>query len=273
VRHLLADAQRSGRRVAVITNEFGELGIDRALLGEGDEAYVELEGGCVCCQLGDAMVETLELLRARVRPERVIVETSGIALPYDTQLHFWREPLVSWISECLGCVVVNAEQLHAGRDLAGTFEDQVTSADLLVLNQVDRVPREALADVERRLRGIEPDAALVQVERGRVEPSLLFPELGQRPRAPSPPTEHEHEQFESSVLEIPEGCEPEALRRELTALGALRVKGFVRTRDGLRLVQGVGPRVELEPVEQAPSGASVGRVVVIRRTAPKAEAG
>ena len=53
VRHLLQDAQRRGERIAVVSNEFGELGIDQALLGEGEEAYVELEGGCVCCKLSD----------------------------------------------------------------------------------------------------------------------------------------------------------------------------------------------------------------------------
>jgi G3E family GTPase len=53
VRHLLEDAQRTGDRIAVISNEFGALGIDQALLGASDGAYVELEGGCVCCQLSD----------------------------------------------------------------------------------------------------------------------------------------------------------------------------------------------------------------------------
>ena len=61
VRHLLADAQRTGTRVAVITNEFGELGIDRALLGAGDQAYVELEGGCICCLIA-ALVTLPSLL-------------------------------------------------------------------------------------------------------------------------------------------------------------------------------------------------------------------
>ncbi len=123
VRHLLADAQRRGERVAVISNEFGELGIDRALLGEGDEAYVELDGGCVCCQLTDELVETLEGLRQRVAPHRVIVETSGVALPYDTQLNFYREPVCRWIGDDVAVVVVDAEQVDAGRELAGTFED------------------------------------------------------------------------------------------------------------------------------------------------------
>ena len=267
VRHLLADAQRTGTRVAVITNEFGELCIDRALLGEGDQAYVELEGGCVCCLLSDQLVDTLEELRARVQPDRVIVETSGVALPYDTQLHFWREPASSWVAECLAVVVVNAEQLYAARDLDGTFEDQVTSADLLVLNKLDLVPSVAFDLVEDRLRAVEPEAPLVRAEHGQLEPAILFPELGVRREAPRDPPPHVHESFESAELAIPDGAEPTELQAELAALGALRIKGFVRTRDGLRLIQGVGPRIDLEPVEVDPPGDLVGRLVVIRRGA------
>ena len=64
------------------------------------------------------------------------IETSGIALPYDTQLHLWRPPVSDWVSDDLAVVVVNAEQLEQGRDLEGTFEDQVSSADLLLLNKI-----------------------------------------------------------------------------------------------------------------------------------------
>ena len=62
VRHLLQGAQRTGVRVAVVSNEFGALGIDKALLGEGEAAYVELAGGCVCCQLSDTLLDTLQML-------------------------------------------------------------------------------------------------------------------------------------------------------------------------------------------------------------------
>ena len=141
VRHLLHDAQRTGVRVAVISNEFGALGIDKALLGEGEAAYVELEGGCVCCQLSDTLLDTLQMLWERVRPDRIIVETSGVALPFDTQLNLWREPVSAWVEDDMAVVVVNAEQLLEARDLEGTFEDQVSSADLLLLNKIDLIPR------------------------------------------------------------------------------------------------------------------------------------
>ena len=145
VRHLLHDAQRTGVRVAVISNEFGSLGIDRALLGEGEAAYVEIEGGCVCCQLSDTLLDTLQMLWERVHQDRIIIETSGVALPFDTRLDLWREPVSAWVDDDMAVVVVNAEQLMEARDLEGTFEDQVSSADLLLLNKIDLIPLEALA--------------------------------------------------------------------------------------------------------------------------------
>ena len=119
VRNLLEDAQKQGVRVAVVSNEFGDLGIDRELLGNPADSYVELDGGCVCCRLSDELVDTLQMLRERADPDRIIVETSGVALPFDVQLNFWRDPIADWIDDDVAVVVVNAEQLHAGRDLHG----------------------------------------------------------------------------------------------------------------------------------------------------------
>jgi cobalamin biosynthesis protein CobW len=270
VRRLLAHAQRSGVRAAVVSNEFGELGIDRALLARPGEAYVELEGGCVCCRLSDELVATLELLHRRVDPEWVIVETSGVAMPFDTQLNFWREPVSHWIEDDLAVVVVNAEQVARGRDLDAAFEQQVSSADLLLLNKIDLVedPR-ALAAVERRLRELEPEAPLLGCVECDVEPALLFPpDAGgarARRRRDAAPTPHAHEAYATEEVAVEPGLAPAAIVERLGALGSLRAKGFVQTSEGLRLVQGVGSRLDLTPVETPPPPGLVGRVVVIRR--------
>ena len=161
--------------MALVSNELGAIGVDRALLGQGDEAIVELEGGCVCCELSDDLVLTLENLWQKVRPDRVVVETSGVALPFDTQLNFWREPVRPWIGDDMALVVVNAEQVAEGRDLEGTFTDQVTSADLLVRNKIDLLDEAGLTLARQRLREIEPEAPIVAAVQGIVDPSLLFP--------------------------------------------------------------------------------------------------
>ncbi len=276
VRHLLAEAQASGVRVAVVSNEFGALGIDRALLAGTDTApggvpIRELEGGCVCCELTDDLVNTLEALRREVAPDQIVIETSGVALPYDVQLSLWRPPVSEWISDDLGIVVVNAEQLAEARDLGPTFEQQVSAADLLVLNQVDRVDADRLPALEAQLRALEPDAVIVRAVHGQVDRALLAPP--ETPRGARVPREdhlcgdgHVHERFVSELIDVEAGIAPDTLIARLREVGALRAKGWVETLDGPRLVQGVGRRIELAP--GAPPGPEwAHRVVVIRRIA------
>lgn len=270
VSYLLKEAQAKGARIAVVSNEFGALGIDRALLGRGGEAYVELEGGCVCCQLSDELVNTLQMLWERVCPDGIIVETSGVALPFDTQLQVWREPVCRWVDDDMAVVVVNAEQLFERRDLEGTFEDQVSSADLLLLNKVDLVPQESLESLEAILHRMAPDTPVVHSIHAQIDPSVLFPPdlrglRAQRRTAGAEPTPHRHESFLAYELAVEDGVKPDTLIERLRNLGMLRGKGFVRTSDGLRLVQGVGRRIELSEPPVSPPAALVGRVVIITR--------
>ena len=268
VQHLLANAQQLGLRVAIVSNELGELGVDRAMLGASGEAFVEIEGGCVCCELSDDLIETLEMLHKQVNPDRIVIETSGVALPFDTQLNFWRKPVSAWIGDDMAIVVVNAEQIAEGRDLEGTFRDQVSSADLLVLNKIDLVEASDLPDVEARLREIEPDAPIVRAVRGQIEPELLFPpDATAVDRSGTPPESrpHHHEEFSTRIWEVPSGTRESQIEEELAGKGNLRAKGFVETERGLRLIQLVGRRIEWTDVEFPPDSRQIGRVVLIRR--------
>jgi cobalamin biosynthesis protein CobW len=262
VRALLDDAQRTGVRAAVISNEFGELGIDQALLEPLGEGFVELEGGCICCRLSDELVVTLQQLWERMRPDRIIIETSGVALPYDVQINFWREPVSLWAEDAVAVVVVDAEQLLEERDLDATFEQQVSSADYLILNKVDLVPDDELPRLEAKLREIEPEAPMIRSVRGDVDPELLFPpdavalRARRRDAAAEPPVHH-HAHFASEVLPVPAGIDVDELQRRLHASGALRIKGFVETADGVRL--------EICETDVIPPPDLVGRVVLIRR--------
>lgn len=271
IRHVLRDAQKRGLRLAVVSNEFGELGIDQALLGsEGAGDYIELEGGCVCCKLSDELLATLQELKERVHPDRVIVETSGVALPFETLVNFWREPVSAWVGESLAVVVVNAEQVLEERDLVGTFEQQVSSADLLVLNKIDLVPGTQFGQIEAVLDTMAPGTPIVRSVNGIVDTALLFPpnageKQAHRSLSADVSLPHTHEAFESEVLKIEEVLDPDAFLQQFKQQKALRIKGVVQTSSGLRIVQGVGSRIDLMPPTGDLPSHLIGQVVIIRR--------
>jgi cobalamin biosynthesis protein CobW len=271
VKHLIADAQHQGLKLAVVSNEFGELGIDRALLQEaGGPGYVELEGGCVCCQLTNELLETLQNLWETIRPDRIVVETSGVALPFETLMTFWREPITQWVGESLAVVVANAEQLAEGRDLEGTFEQQVSSADLLVLNKIDLVHEGSLERLENILQDMAADAPMIHSIQGQIDTTVVFPptpsQATSSKRKGKPEIKpHTHEAFEAQEVSFPDNITPEELIEQLQPLQALRIKGIVNTSEGQKLVQGVGPRIDLSaPPANLPQD-MIGRLLAIRR--------
>ncbi len=271
IRNLLEDAQKSGHRMAVVSNEFGALGIDQALFGQGgDGRYVELEGGCVCCQLSDELLTTLHDLWERHKPDRMIVETSGVALPFETLVTFWREPITKWVGEALAVVVVNAEQLAEGQDVEGTTEQQISSADLLVLNKMDLVPTESVQRLELMLEDMAPGTPVIHSINSQVDPAILFPPQPagvKRSKTRREPNilPHTHEEFEAEEIAIENGIAQDKLMTQLQQLTALRIKGIVRTSEGLRLVQGVGSCIQLvSPPSNLPENL-IGRIVAIRR--------
>ena len=267
VRQLLDHAQRTGARVAFVSNELGELGVDQAMLGGGQEAFVELVGGCVCCALNDDLYDTLIMLKEKVDPDRIVIETSGVAIPHDVQITFYQPPIRDWISEEAVVVVVNAEQMLEGRDLGQTFTEQLESADLVVLHKIDLVAPEVLPELGVLIERINPGVAVVSASHGRVDPRLLLAERGPREVEPEHGEhDHHHEAFEACEIQVPPGLSAAEVERLLRAEGALRTKGFVQLDSGPHLVQGVGRRIELVPPSAPVAADRIGRVVVIRRT-------
>jgi G3E family GTPase len=258
VRRMLEDAQARGLRMGVISNEFGELGIDAALLGAGEQRMIELAGGCVCCQLSDELVDTLHAMRERVDPDRIVIETSGVALPYETQLNLYRPGVREWVGDDACVVVVDAARVDEGGE---TLEQQVGGADLVLLNKVDLRPAAA---VEAQLRAMNPGAPILPTVRCELPVEVLYPS-GPRARHGAPGAHH-HEGFVAHELAVPAGMSPGDALAWIEARRGLRTKGFVLTSEGPRVVQGVGARIELAEPEVAIDPALLGRVVVIDRT-------
>src|SRR5215469_761899 len=196
VRHLLAHAD--GRRLAVIVNEFGELGIDRELLlGCGDAAciegdIVELANGCLCCTVAQDFLPTLtRLLDREAPPENILIETSGLALPKPLVQKFaWPEirkrttvdgvlTVIDGAAVEAGLFAADPEAMARQRaadpalahdnPLEEVFADQLACADLVILNKRDLVHAERLLalrqDIEGRLR---PGVKLVTTREGTV---------------------------------------------------------------------------------------------------------
>jgi cobalamin biosynthesis protein CobW len=235
VRHLLGRA--GGRRLAVIVNEFGELGIDRELLlscgepGCADDDIVELANGCLCCTVADDFLPTLERLLDRAAPpEHILIETSGLALPKPlVQAFAW--PEIRTRTTVDGVVtVIDGAALAAGRfaqdpaavarqrgadpalehdnPLEEVFTDQLACADLVILNKTDLVGPARLpalcAEIEARLR---PAVKMVPAREGRVAPEVALglaaaveDDLAGRLSLHDLEAAHDHDDFESFVL-------------------------------------------------------------------------
>src|SRR5271165_5543813 len=235
VRHLLAHAE--GRRLAVIVNEFGELGIDRELLlGCGDAActendIVELANGCICCTVAEDFLPTLiRLLDRAAPPEHILIETSGLALPKPlVQAFAWPEIRTRTTVDGV-LTVIDGAAILAGRfaddpdavarqraadpalahenPLEEVFTDQLACADLVVLNKTDLLGPSRLTalcqELEARLR---PGVKLVTAREGRVPPEVALglaaaaeDDLAARLLAHDLAAEHDHDDFESFVV-------------------------------------------------------------------------
>jgi cobalamin biosynthesis protein CobW len=270
VAHLLKAAQADGIRLAIVSNEFGDTGIDRALLDAGEDGLVELDGGCVCCRLSDVLSTTLETLLHKVEPDRLVLECSGVALPGEIVIQFWRPPLDALVSDEVVVVVVDAEQAASDTQPDDTWTEQLEAADLVVLNKIDRVDAAGLVRARARVDAVTGGRPVIPASFARVDPSLLFPPdpegLRQRRRDPNAEVHaHDHERFTTRELRFDALVEEAEVLSRVAAMDAIRAKGFVRTPAGLRVVQGVGDRIALtEPARPVPDHL-VGIVVVIHR--------
>lgn len=265
VRALLEAAQREGRRVAFVSNELGELGIDEALLGGGQETFVELAGGCVCCQLNDELYDTLLTLREQVDPDQVVIECSGVALPHDVQIVLYGPPIDEWITEEAVVTVVDADQLADGGDSDQTFREQVESADIVLLHKVDLVDEAQIPELEARIDAIHPGVPVIRGSHGQVDPRLLFGRAVTDRPPESHDHDHQHDVYESHTLALSQVPSAAWLEERLHAEGALRTKGFVEIGGRTHVVQGVGRRIEILETDMSISQDLLGKVVVIRR--------
>jgi len=283
IRHLLAHA--GGRRLALIINEFGEVGVDGELLkGCADtacprEAIIELANGCICCTVADDFVPAVTALLARdPKPDHIVIETSGLALPKPLVKAFDWPDLRTKLTVDGVIAVVDAAAVADGRfaddpariaeqraadpsldhdnPLEEVYEDQLLCADLVVLNKSDLVAPDALESLCAEIGRSLPRAVKIAATReGAIDPNVLLgvraaaeDDLAARPSHHDAEGAHDHDDFDTFVVAIPTASDPDALIDRLSeatrAHDILRIKGFVEVagKPMRMLVQGVGSR-------------------------------
>jgi G3E family GTPase len=155
--------EQHGRRIAVIENEFGEVGVDQALVIGAEEELFETNNGCICCTVrGDLLRILGQLMRRRDRFDQILIETTGLADPGPVAQTFFldddlREQFV------IDAIVTMVDAHHFSAQLATAREaaEQVAFADVLVLNKADLVDAPALARLEAQLRAMNPTARIL----------------------------------------------------------------------------------------------------------------
>jgi cobalamin biosynthesis protein CobW len=264
IRHILANAK--GRRLAVIVNEFGDVGIDGEILkGCGDAAcpednIVELANGCLCCTVADEFVPALDAILAKNDVEHIVIETSGLALPKPLVQAFHWPAIKSRVTVDGVVVVVDGAALADGRvaqDLEAlkrqrtadtaldhddpveeVFEDQIACADLIVLNKRDLLDEDGVNAALATIANTLPrNVKVLTATDGKVDQTLLLglgvgteDDIENRRTHHDNELDHDHDDFDSFVVPVSEVADPSALVARVAALAkdfdVLRVKGF-----------------------------------------------
>ncbi|MCV2447062.1 cobalamin biosynthesis protein CobW [Paracoccus sp. DMF] len=284
IRHLMANPQ--GKRLAVLVNEFGTMGVDGEILKScadancPEENILELSNGCICCTVADDFIPTLEKLMAMpARPDHILIETSGLALPKPLLKAFDWPAIRSRITVDGVVALADAEAVAAGRfapdeaavaaqratdpgldhetPLSEVFEDQIACADIVLLSKADLAGADGLAAARAVIEAETPRRLpILPLTDGIIDPRLILglaaaaeDDLAARPSHHDGADDHEHDDFDSVVIDLPEIADPADLAARIQRLAreqkALRVKGHVAVagKPMRLLVQAVGERV------------------------------
>ncbi|MPQ72737.1 cobalamin biosynthesis protein CobW [Acetobacter senegalensis] len=306
MRHILQNVQ--GHRVAVVVQAGGPLGNGGEFLrkygmeGCGDEESIELPNGCLCSTVRDDFLPALESLLNRTDPpEHVVIETSGLALPRSLLRAFGAPTVRNRVTVDGVVTVIDAFAVASGRfedksasedgmstagvpsahenPIATIFEDQLSAADLIVLNKTDLLDKAGIDAVEKAIkRAAPPSARILRTTEGKVDPAVLLgvgaeakADLGNAPSVVGVENPvFGHDDFESFVIKVPEQLSVEGfltlLQNVARKYDVLRTKGYaaVRGQSQRLAVQGGGTRFRHEFDRSLAAGADrMGRIVMI----------
>jgi cobalamin biosynthesis protein CobW len=284
IQHLIKNA--NGKKLAVLVNEFGSEGVDGEILKScadincPTENIVELANGCICCTVADDFIPAMEqLLSRRVKPDHILIETSGLALPKPLLKAFDWPEIRSRITVDGVIALADAEAVAAGRfapdpaavevqraadenidhetPLSEVFEDQIACADIVLLTKADLAGSDGLAAARLAIGAEMPrQVPMLPVVDGAVDARVILgleaaaeDDLAARPSHHDGEDDHEHNDFNSVVIDLPEVADIDALIASIKGLAreqnVLRAKGYIAVagKPMRLLVQSVGERV------------------------------
>ena len=280
VRHLMQNPQ--GKRLAVIVNEFGDVGVDGEILKScaipdcPAENIMELANGCICCTVADDFIPTIEALMAiDPQPEHILIETSGLALPKPLLKAFDWPDIRSRITVDGVIALADAEAVAAGRfapdvarvdaqrladdsldhetPLSEVFEDQISCADIILLTKPDLAGPEGIAKAKEVIAAETPrPLPVVEVAEGAVDPRIILgleaaaeDDMDARPSHHDGHHDHEHDDFESVIIDIPEIEDPAELIARIEAMA--KAQNILRVK-GYAAVMGKPMRLLVQAV-------------------------
>jgi G3E family GTPase len=169
-------SENHGKRIAVIENEFGEIGIDQALVINTDEEVFEMNNGCICCTVRGDLIRILgNLMKRRDKFDHILVETTGMADPGPVAQTFFVDAELRELFKLDGIVtLVDAKHVSLHLDESSECKEQIAFADVLVLNKSDLVSATVLEELERRVRGINGVARVLRAAHADVPISEML---------------------------------------------------------------------------------------------------
>ncbi|MBI0434836.1 GTP-binding protein [Roseomonas sp. KE0001] len=260
-------SENHGRKYAVVINEYGELGVDNDLVIDADEEVFEMNNGCICCTVRGDLVRILGgLMKRRGRLDGIIVETTGLANPAPVAQTFFMDEDVKRATRLDAIVTVaDAKNLLARLADSAEAEEQIAFADLIVLNKMDLVSEEEAAEVERRIKSINPYAEIRRATKSDVPiDSVIGREAFSLERilqhAPDFLTsdEHEHNDEVMSVsFETDKAIDPEKFNAWIGQLLQVKGQDLLRTK-GVLAYQGEDRRFAFQAVHMIADGDFIG---------------
>ncbi|MBJ3778061.1 CobW family GTP-binding protein [Acuticoccus mangrovi] len=260
--------EQHGKKYAVIVNEFGETGIDNDLVVDADEEVFEMNNGCICCTVRGDLIRILGGLMKRAdRFDAILIETTGLADPAPVAQTFFVDAEVADKTR-LDAIVTVVDARHLESQLAESHEaaEQLAFADIILLNKIDLVDADALAEVEARIRAMNPYAKIVHSEKCGVPLETV---LGQNafdlkrvleiePEFLDTAHEHEHDDAVTSVsLEADTPLDPDKFQTWFGQLLQERGQDILRSK-GILDIAGAEDRYVIQGVHMLMDGDFLG---------------